>query len=39
MKFADVRKYVTGLLSASFVNKNILKEKFYIEKKTKNEVK
>ena len=24
MKFADVRKYVTGLLSASFVNKNIL---------------
>lgn len=24
MKFADVRKYVTGLLSASFVNKSIL---------------
>ena len=24
MKFADVRKYVTGLLSASFINKSIL---------------
>lgn len=24
MKFADVRKYVTGLLSASFVNKSVL---------------
>ena len=24
MKFVDVRKYVTGLLSASFINKSIL---------------